>query len=83
MGGRIQSLVRSGRRLECSEVLALAACDDLYGLTQAAAALRDAGHETSISFSRKVFIPLTQLCRDVALLHLRAATQCGKASLSA
>ena len=68
MGGRIQSLlddVGSGRRLECSEVLALAACDDLSGLTQAAAALRDAGHETSISFSRKVFIPLTQLCRDV------------------
>jgi FO synthase len=68
MGGRIQSLlddVGSGRRLECSEALALAACDDLSGLTQAAAALRDAGHETSISFSRKVFVPLTQLCRDV------------------
>ena len=57
--------VGSGRRLECSVALTLAACDDLSGLTQAAAALRDAGHETSISFSRKVFIPLTQLCRDV------------------
>jgi FO synthase len=68
MGGRIQSLlddVGSARRLQCSVALALAACDDLSGLTQAAAALRDAGHETSISFSRKVFIPLTQLCRDV------------------
>lgn len=27
--------------------------------------LRRAGHGTSISYSRKVFIPLTQLCRDV------------------
>lgn len=30
-----------------------------------AAALRDAGHGQLISYSRKVFIPLTQLCRDV------------------
>jgi FO synthase len=30
-----------------------------------AAALRDAGHDRLISYSRKVFIPLTQLCRDV------------------
>ncbi len=31
----------------------------------AASALRDEGHGDLISFSRKVFIPLTQLCRDV------------------
>jgi FO synthase len=30
-----------------------------------AAALRDAGHGGLVSYSRKVFIPLTQLCRDV------------------
>src|SRR5438045_8346147 len=30
-----------------------------------AAALRDAGHGRLISYSRKVFIPLTKLCRDV------------------
>src|SRR5262245_28731905 len=30
-----------------------------------AAALRDAGHGRLISYSRKVFIPLTRLCRDV------------------
>jgi FO synthase len=30
-----------------------------------AAALRDAGHGDLISYSRKVFIPLTTLCRDV------------------
>jgi FO synthase len=29
-----------------------------------AAALRDAGHGAVVSYSRKVFIPLTQLCRD-------------------
>jgi len=31
----------------------------------AAAALRDQGHGRLISYSRKVFIPLTHLCRDV------------------
>ena len=30
-----------------------------------AAQLRDAGHGLIVSFSRKVFIPLTRLCRDV------------------
>src|SRR3712207_115469 len=30
-----------------------------------AAALRDAGHGRLLSYSRKVFIPLTRLCRDV------------------
>ncbi len=29
-----------------------------------AAALRDAGHGSVVSYSRKVFIPLTRLCRD-------------------
>src|SRR5262252_9380666 len=30
-----------------------------------AAALRDAGHGRLVSYSKKVFIPLTRLCRDV------------------
>ncbi len=30
-----------------------------------AASLRDAGHGRNLSYSRKVFIPLTKLCRDV------------------
>ena len=34
-------------------------------LLSAAAALRDTGHGRLIGYSRKVFIPLTQLCRDV------------------
>src|SRR4051794_7561698 len=32
---------------------------------QAAASLRDRGHGNLVSYSKKVFIPLTQLCRDV------------------
>ncbi len=34
-------------------------------LMKAAAALRDHGHGDLVSYSPKVFIPLTQLCRDV------------------
>src|ERR1700730_17307914 len=37
----------------------------LNELLQRARDLRRAGHGTAISYSRKVFIPLTQLCRDV------------------
>jgi FO synthase len=37
----------------------------LAELIDAAGRLRDEGHDRHISYSRKVFIPLTQLCRDV------------------
>ena len=37
----------------------------LETLMARASALRDAGHGNLVSYSRKVFIPLTQLCRDV------------------
>jgi FO synthase len=37
---------------------------DAAALMPQAAALRDAGHGAVISYSRKVFIPLTRLCRD-------------------
>jgi FO synthase len=37
----------------------------LGDLLQQAAMMRRAGHGNVISYSRKVFIPLTQLCRDV------------------
>nr|WP_200952408.1 5-amino-6-(D-ribitylamino)uracil--L-tyrosine 4-hydroxyphenyl transferase CofH [Mesorhizobium sp. Root552] len=59
----------------------LADCRDLQALTGAAGALRDHAHGDRVSVSRKVFIPLTQLCRDVchyctfakAPRHCRAA----------
>jgi len=47
-----------------AEALALASCDDLDALMKEAARLRDRGHGSLVSYSRKVFIPLTQLCRD-------------------
>ncbi len=55
----------SGEVLSEADALALAECEDLSALMRTAAALRDAGHGGLISYSRKVFIPLTQLCRDV------------------
>ena len=39
--------------------------NDLAALMAVAQGLRDAGHGDVISYSRKVFIPLTKLCRDV------------------
>jgi FO synthase len=68
MDGRLRSLlddVACGRRLESADAVGLAASGDLPRLMKAASALRDAGHHVSITYSRKVFIPLTQLCRDV------------------
>ena len=44
---------------------ALAEAVDLHALMREAAALRDAGFGRAVSYSRKVFIPLTTLCRDV------------------
>ena len=38
---------------------------DLAALMKRASTLRDAGFGTAVTYSRKVFIPLTQLCRDV------------------
>jgi FO synthase len=54
-----------GQRLSASQALALADYADPRPLMPIAAELRDAGHGGLVSYSRKVFIPLTQLCRDV------------------
>ncbi|MDP7480012.1 MAG: 7,8-didemethyl-8-hydroxy-5-deazariboflavin synthase CofG, partial [Vicinamibacterales bacterium] len=45
--------------------LDLVRAPDLPKLMQRASMLRDAGFGNTISYSRKVFIPLTKLCRDV------------------
>jgi FO synthase len=55
----------AGQRLSASEALALVDCADPQPLMRSAGELRDAGHGDIVSYSRKVFIPLTQLCRDV------------------
>jgi len=54
-----------GRRLTSFEAMALAEYDDLATLAALAEQLCLAGHGTHVSFSKKVFIPLTKLCRDV------------------
>ena len=53
------------RRPDRDEALALESAWDSPELGAAAAALRDDGHGPLVSYSRKVFIPLTRLCRDV------------------
>jgi FO synthase len=54
-----------GRRLSPAEAASLIPLRATGPLLDAAARLRDAGHGEHISYSRKVFIPLTKLCRDV------------------
>lgn len=53
------------RVLESEAALRLAEASDLASLMNAAARRRDIAHGNIISYSRKVFVPLTQLCRDV------------------
>jgi len=52
------------RNLTREEALALVDCD-LASLVRAAARRRDDAHGSIVSYSRKIFIPLTKLCRDV------------------
>ena len=52
-------------RLSDDECLTLEAAGDLAHLMDAAASLRDRRHPVLVTYSPKVFIPLTRLCRDV------------------
>ncbi len=54
-----------GARLSATEALVLANVDDLPRLMGAASVVRDRAYPDLVSYSPKVFIPLTQLCRDV------------------
>ena len=56
----------SGRPLTNDEAWSLVGVDEhgLTALCEAAAAMRDLGKGTTVSFSPKVFIPLTHMCRD-------------------
>ena len=57
---------RAGKALAVDEVEALlgARGESLADLMDVAAGLRDRGHGRTITYSRKVFVPLTMLCRD-------------------
>src|SRR4051794_26919178 len=64
----ISTLLRNfphSRRLTREEASGLVSIGDIGPLLDAAASRRDAAHGRRVSYSRKVFIPLTQLCRDV------------------
>ena len=45
--------------------IAIAEVDDTSALADIACQMRDASHHNVITYSKKVFIPLTHLCRDV------------------
>ena len=55
----------TGSYLSDAQAVALAELRDTAALAAVAAQLRDRGHGKLITYSRKVFIPLTHLCRDV------------------
>ena len=57
--------IRADQVPDYSEALLLADKTDTNALLEVAAKLRDAGHRNLVTYSRKVFIPLTHLCRDV------------------
>ena len=60
-------LARASQResLSDGEALALAGCRDTAALSAVAADWRDTGFRNVVTYSRKIFIPLTHLCRDV------------------
>ena len=55
----------SGDRLDEEQVLALAGFEDTGALMAAARCRRDRRSGDVVTFSPKIFIPLTELCRDV------------------
>src|ERR1700675_4893874 len=64
--GRALARAESGKALSLdeAEALLLASGEALQRLMAVASRLRDLGHGETVTYSRKVFIPLTMLCRD-------------------
>ncbi len=62
---KMMEAVLQGYVLSEAEARSFAEISDLAPLLDTASRLRDQGHHNRISYSRNVFIPLTQLCRDV------------------
>lgn len=62
---RIRPITSSWIRPTDIEARRFAHDNDLSSLMRRAAVLRDEGHGEVVTYSRKVFIPLTHLCRDV------------------
>ena len=55
----------SGDRLDAAQALALAGFEDTGALMEAAREVRDRRSGGVVTWSPKIFIPLTELCRDV------------------
>jgi len=55
----------AGARLSNADAIALIECPDagLDAMLSAAAELRDRGKGRDVTYSRKVFLPITNLCR--------------------
>ena len=66
MNDVLQSVL-GGNRLSDDDALAMAEFADTRALADVASVLRDQGFRNTVTYSRKVFIPLTHLCRDVCL----------------
>ena len=62
---RLLRQVGEGHRVGSEDVAELARQTNLARLIALAGELRDAGHGHLVSYSKKVFLPLTHLCRDV------------------
>ncbi len=61
----ILAVAEAGQSPSDAQALTLADCTDLTALMASAGRLRDQGFGNGVTYSRKIFIPLTQLCRDV------------------
>ncbi|MEM9742021.1 MAG: 5-amino-6-(D-ribitylamino)uracil--L-tyrosine 4-hydroxyphenyl transferase CofH [Pseudomonadota bacterium] len=61
----VRAAVDADGSLSDSEALRLSAIEATHLLAAGAAELRDKGFGSLVTYSRKVFIPLTHLCRDV------------------
>ena len=61
---QLLALARDGTRLSETQLLALAAEAPLAALLETAEFLTLQGHGRRVGYSRKVFIPLTRLCRN-------------------
>ena len=74
----------TGRALSDGEAWALAGADDdgLAAMLDAAGRMRDRGKGRTVTFSPKVFIPLTHLCRDFCgyCIFRKTPEQAGKES---
>ncbi len=62
---RILSAAANGDVPSAAQALVLEYADDMTRLCAIAASVRDAYHPDIVTYSPKVFIPLTHLCRDV------------------